>query len=870
MTFQIINRPHLRLDDVRLWTSVFIIASLVVIFTTQYLEHGRSDSTNYVVALYWLFLLVAFATKLRSLSARRIFEDNLPYFVTSCFGFGLTCAEFGLIWLMPKRSIHDALIETDPRNECPSERASIFSTLTFSWMTPMMKFGYKQYVTDDDLWELGKRDTAQAAQSTLQNAWSFELENRNIPSLWMAMTRGFGAPYFLALSFKSGADVLAYLQPQLLRLLISHVNAYRGHEQQSVGQGMAIALGMFAVSTAQSLCLHQSFQQVSRVGIRLKSSIVSAIYTKSLRLSNSARAAKTTGDIVNLMAVDSQRLQDATQIVQHLWSAPLQIALCLASLYPLLGYSIFAGITIVIILVPVNGYLASVLRGLQQQQMRTKDTKSSLLAEILNHMKSIKLFAWGPAYLDRINHIRTDRELANLRRIGAFRAVSSFFGALSPFLVACSTFAIFALVQKEPLTPEVVFPALTLFHLLASPLTVLPTAVSTFAEASIALRRLQEFFTADELQAEAATRKDAAAEMGQESVILRDATFKWDEHKSRTALEDVNFSACSGHLCCLVGRVGAGKSSLIQAILGDLYKVTGTVTILGSTAYVTQQPWILNASVRENITFGHGWDSEFYAETVKACALLPDFAQLPNEDETQVGTRGISLSGGQKARLSLARAVYSRADVYLMDDCLSAVDQHVGRHLIDNVFGPRGLLKRKTRILATNSMPATMEADVIFLIRAGRILERGSYHQLSAIEGGEFARFIHRTSNLDYSDVDSQSSSVNSIGSNGSHHTEQDTKLPRRVRVARNMDSLKKIPDMVAAKPRKTPQRELLRQGSVGWSVYVGYAKASNLVAVAVYFTAVICMQIAELGESCLFMLITPLRISLAILKKPC
>lgn len=170
----------------------------------------------------------------------------------------------------------------------------------------------------------------------------------------------------------------------------------------------------------------------------------------------------------------------------------------------------------------------------------------------------------------------------------------------------------------------------------------------------------------------------------------------------------------------------------------------------GSTAYVAQQPWIMNASVKENILFGHRFDPAFYERTVKACALIEDFAQLPDGDETEVGERGISLSGGQKARLTLARAVYARADIYLLDDCLSAVDQHVGRHLIDNVFGPTGLLSGKTRVLATNSIPVLMEANYICLIREGRITERGTYNQLMAMKG-EVATLIKTVNSQDQS-----------------------------------------------------------------------------------------------------------------------
>lgn len=853
MTFQVVNRPHLWLDNFQLWTSVLVIASLVVISSVQYLEHTRLQSTGSVAVFYWLLVLLVFATKLRSLVLRRIYEENLSCFITFCLSFGLVCIEFALVWLLPKRIAHDALGDDDNMNECPSERASIFSILTFSWMTPMMKYGYKYYITEDDLWNLAKRDTARAARNTFHDAWNFELEHRKNPSLWTALLRGFGAAYVQGLLFKTGADVFSFLQPQLLRLLMSFVDSYRGHEPQPVTRGIAIALGMFVVSIAQSLCLHQCFQWISQTGIRLKSSLISAVYMKSLRLSNGARAAKSTGDIVNLMAVDCQRVQDASQFGQHLWSAPLQIILCLASLYQLLGYSMFAGVTIIVIMIPINGLITTVLKNLQKQQMENKDARSRLIAEVLSNIKSIKLFAWGQAFMNRIGHIRNDRELSTLRKIGTIQAVSSFAGAVAPFLVACSTFAVYVLVQKKPLTSEIVFPALTLFHLLTSPLMILPAAVSAGAEASIAIGRLRAFFTADELQPDAVIRKEAATETGQESVILRDATFTWDRRESRSALEDINFSACAGKLCCLVGRVGAGKSAFIQAVLGDLYKVNGTVTIHGSTAYVAQQPWVLNASVRDNITFGNRWDPEFYEETVKACAFLDDFAQLPNGDQTEVGDRGIRLSGGQKARLTLARAVYSRADIYLLDDCLAAVDQHVGRHLIDNVLGPRGLLRRKTRILATNSIPAMIEADLVVLIRDGKIWETGTYSQLKAIDG-EFTSIISNASNSNQSDSGNQPHSDDTVVTNCSDLSGQNMRTRRSASIASRLDPPKKCPDVEVAASRTKPQKELPRQGSVSWNIYGDYAKASNLPALAMYVVALLCAQTAELGELCSFL----------------
>ena len=259
--------------------------------------------------------------------------------------------------------------------------------------------------------------------------------------------------------------------------------------------------------------------------------------------------------------------------------------------------------------------------------------------------------------------------------------------------------------------------------------------ITSIVEASVAVGRLTSYLLAEEIQPDAVLLEPAAEEMGEKSVFIRNGAFSWNRHENKSVLEDINFTARKGELSCIIGRVGAGKSSFLQSILGDLWKVDGHVRVRGTVAYVAQQSWIMNATVRENIIFGYRYDAAFYEATVAACALLDDFTQLPDGDETVVGERGISLSGGQKARVALARAVYARADVYLLDDCLSAVDSHVGRHLIQNVLGPNGLLNSKTRILSTNSIPVLLESDYIMMLKDGKTVEEGTYQQLMAMKG---------------------------------------------------------------------------------------------------------------------------------------
>ena len=881
LVFQILNYPDVWAGDFRFWTSVLTILSLGVIFWVQWLEHARLRNANGVVLFYWLFLLIAFGVKLRSLISQEIHIKHLPYFIAYCVGVGLSIIEFGLEWLVPKKkSAYDALGDED---ECPIEYATVFSILSFSWMTPMMRYGYKQYLTEDDLWNLAKRDTTKATYASFEEAWNHELENKKNPSLWMALFHGFSGPYFRGALFKAANDTLAFIQPQLLRLLISFVDSYRGDSPEPPEpaiRGAAIALAMFAVSVTQTMALHQYFQRAFETGMRIKTALTAAIYNKSLKLSNEGRASKSTGDIVNYMAVDTQRLQDLTQYGQQLWSAPYQIILCMASLYQLVGLSMLAGVGAMIIMIPINGLIARLMKTLQKEQMKNKDARTRLIAEIINNMKSIKLYAWGSAFMNKLNYVRNDQELKTLRKIGAAQSFANFTWSTTPFLVSCSTFAVFVLTQDTPLTVDIVFPALTLFNLLTFPLAILPMVITSIIEASVAVGRLTAFFTAEELQPDAVTIEPAVEDIGEESIRVRDGTFSWNRYEDRNALEDINFSASKGELSCIVGRVGSGKSSFLQALLGDLYKVKGEVIVHGTTAYVAQQAWVMNASVKENIVFGHRWDPTFYEKTVKACALTEDFAQLPDGDSTEVGERGISLSGGQKARLTLARAVYARSDIYLLDDCLSAVDQHVGRHLIENVFGPNGLLAGKTRVLATNSIPVLMEANFIALIRDGKIIERGTYQQLIAMKG-EIANLIKTAGNKDQpgeNETNSGTSSDSSTivtdmderdkeemeevqegisqlapirpGGSGAKQRKSSMATLRRASSASFKGPRGKMRDEEEPTTRTRQSKEFSEQGKVKWDVYLEYAKTSNWVAVAIYGITLIGAQTAQIGGS--------------------
>uniref|UniRef100_A0A8B9QIT3 Multidrug resistance-associated protein 1 n=1 Tax=Apteryx owenii TaxID=8824 RepID=A0A8B9QIT3_APTOW len=392
----------------------------------------------------------------------------------------------------------------------------------------------------------------------------------------------------------------------------------------------------------------------------------------ALTLANSSRQNYTTGEIVNLMSADTQQLMELTVNLNLLWSAPFQILMAIIFLWQELGPSVLAGVAVLLLVIPINALIAAKVKSL----------------------KILKLYAWEPSYQKKVMSIR-EREVDVLKSSGYLATYSMLTLTCIPFMVSLAAFGVFFHVDEENvLTASKVFTSISLFNILRLPLFDLPCCSFLF------------------------TATDHA-------VGFIGASFRWDK-SGLPVLKNLNVSIPEGSLVAVVGQVGSGKSSFLSAILGEMEKLEGT----GSVAYVSQQAWIQNAILQENILFGSNLNRPYYEQVLKSCALLPDLEQLPNGDQTEIGERGVNISGGQKQRVSLARAVYSNADLYLLDDPLSAVDVHVGKHLFEKLIGPSGLLKSKTRILVTHNLTLLPQTDLIIVMEEGRISQMGTYQEL--------------------------------------------------------------------------------------------------------------------------------------------
>lgn len=406
-----------------------------------------------------------------------------------------------------------------------------------------------------------------------------------------------------------------------------------------------------------------------------------------------------------------------------------------------------AGVLFLLASMPVQGRLVAAIKALRERASSSTDERVKIVSEAIKGIKLVKLYAWELSFVKRILGARA-RELEYLRKMAITQAWSSTIVSSLPTMLTVAVFVAYAL-SGRPLDAAVVFPAIALFNVVRPPLLFLPSIIISAARAGASLSRLSKFLSAEELaplnkgehaldqRMLEATKTDLAAE---------NASFTWDPSVSVSAstLTSVSFSIPQGALVAIVGPTGSGKSTLLAGLLGELPIVSGRAGMRDgrSVSYCDQVPFIQNATVRDNILFGKPYDEAHYRRTVKACCLLSDFKILPAGDLTEIGGRGVNLSGGQRARVSLARAVYSQTAICLLDDPLCAVDAHVGKLIFNDCIVSK--LRGKTRLLTTNQVhfAASPEVDMVIVVKNGTVVEFGRREDLLADRTSEFAELV--------------------------------------------------------------------------------------------------------------------------------
>uniref|UniRef100_A0A8C2BGL1 ABC-type glutathione-S-conjugate transporter n=1 Tax=Cyprinus carpio TaxID=7962 RepID=A0A8C2BGL1_CYPCA len=734
-----------------------VIRSLTVVLAVCMIhwERVRGCRSSVFLFFFWLLGVVCSLIPLHAKVQLGLSPDIVRYLAFFSY-FALQLAQLFLS-CFADRAPSANLFLFFSQNACPVQDASFLSKILFWWFSGLLFKGYRSPLQAEDLWSLREEDTSEKIISDLEEEWTAECTKlhtsialgsrlpeqaqflRKIQKeqssgfcLLRTLARSFG-PYFLTGTLCLMVhDAFMFSVPQVLSLLLGFMK----DEDAPLWKGYFYASLMFLLSCLQSIFNHQYTYTCFTVGMRVKTAVMGLVYRKSLVVNSAARRTCTVGEIVNLVSADTQKLMDFVVYFNAVWLAPIEVTLCLFFLWQHLGPSALAGIATVIFIFPLNGFIARKRSKLQEIQMKYMDGRVKLMNEILNGIKILKFYAWEKAFLEQVLGYR-EKELKTLKKSQILYSVSIASFNSSSFLIAFAMFGVYVLIDdKNILDAQKIFVSMALINILKTPLSQLPFAMSTTMQALVSLKRLGKFLCQDELKPDNVTRESFKS--GERSL---NGTFSWSKD-GPPCLKRISVRVPCGSLVAVVGHVGSGKSSLLSAMLGETEKRSGAVSVKGSVAYVPQQAWIQNASLQDNILFGREKKESWYQRVLEACALLPDLDNLPAGDTTEIGEKGLNLSGGQKQRVSLARAVYRKADVYLLDDPLSAVDAHVGQHIFNKVIGPKGILRDKTRILVTHGMSFLPQADLILVLVDGEISERGSYQELLN-RNGAFADFIH-------------------------------------------------------------------------------------------------------------------------------
>uniref|UniRef100_A0A665W8X8 ATP-binding cassette sub-family C member 5 n=1 Tax=Echeneis naucrates TaxID=173247 RepID=A0A665W8X8_ECHNA len=584
------------------------------------------------------------------------------------------------------------------KHQHPVDNAGLFSFMTLHWLSPLALKAYKaSSLSIDDVWGLSCHEASEINCQRLEFLWHDELKRRGREEasltrvFWrFCQTRMLVAIFSLLLTMVAG-----FVGPSLLvRALLE----YSQSVETCIPYGLSLVAGIFLMELIRSWSLGLMWAVNYRTAARLRGAALTFAFHKILQLRSTKDIGP--GELINICSSDGQRLYEAVSVGCLLAGGPIVGILGLSYTAFFLGPTALVGSAIFIIFYPTMMLASRLTAYFRKKCVAVTDRRVRLMNEILSCIKFIKMYCWENVFAQNIHKVRSE-ERRILERAGIVQSLTV---GVAPIVVVIASVCTFTLHMAlgYDLTAAEAFTVVAVFNSMTFALKVTPLAVRSLSEGAVAVKRFQ------------VRNIDSSA-----------------SHMSHILY--------FGSLVGICGGVGSGKSSLLSALLGQMTLLEGNVAASGGFAYVSQQAWILNDSLKENILFGNEYDQDKYHAVLEACCLLPDLEELPFRDMTEIGERGANLSGGQRQRVSLARALFSERPILLLDDPLSAVDACVGSHIFYKAI--RGAAKGKTVLFVTHQLQYLPECDDVILMKDGQIAEHGTHAQLMAKERDYAALF---------------------------------------------------------------------------------------------------------------------------------
>ncbi|KAG2682550.1 hypothetical protein I3760_11G195600 [Carya illinoinensis] len=824
--------------------------------------NSRETKYPFLLRLWWGFYLSisCYSLVVDIILYRERVNLNLQYFVSDVVSVVMGLF-FCYVGFFVKNEGKDTLLEepllngdSSATNEAESNKpkggeivtpysnAGIFSILTFSWMGSLIAAGNKKTLDIEDVPQLDLGDSVVGAFPSFRNKLQAECgTNNGLTTLKLVKVLIFTAWKDILLTGFLGIvyTLATYVGPYLIDTFVKYLNGRRDFKSE----GYVLVSVFFSAKLVECISQRHWIFGAQLAEIRVRAVLVTMVYNKGLTLSCQSKQGHTSGEIINFMAVDAERVGDSAYYIHDPWMVLVQVAIALLILYKNLGLASVAAFVATILVMLANFPLGKLQEKFQGKIMESKDRRMKATSEILRNMRILKLQGWEMKFLSRITELR-NAESGWLKKFLYTSAMTSFVFWGAPTFVSVVTFCA-CMLMGIPLESGKILSALATFRILQEPIYSLPDTISMIVQTKVSLDRIASFLRLDDLQSDVIERFPRG---GSDTTIeIIDGNFSWDLSSSNSTLKDINLKVQNGMRVAVCGTVGAGKSSLLSCILGEVPKISGTIKLCGTKAYVAQSPWIQSGKIEENILFGKTMDREKYNKVLEACSLNKDLEILSFGDQTIIGERGINLSGGQKQRIQIARALYHDADIYLFDDPFSAVDAHTGSHLFKECL--LGLLSSKTVIYVTHQVEFLPAADLILVMKDGRITQAGKYNDILN-SGTDFMELVgaHKKalSALDSAESGSISESTstrksvcNMASTNGVVEKQENKD---------NQDG--KTDDIIVSKGQII-QEEEREKGKVGFSVYWKYiTMAFGGALVPFILLAQVLFQLLQIGSN--------------------